>query len=193
MQASVCHTQKDYAFAYQLWCKERQLFELEETERLNRLNKALEDDPPFTGFIVFLYACLTAGSIIVGCHYGAGTGWGLFFVGMIPVALLLTGAQKLGRWQARHQLVRRSYPVPEPIYEPRPSQEEQAQRAKEEEWERQQRERYQEREHQERQRKQQTQTESVTKITSLRQAIEACSICHLKSRLNKPRPRTANW
>jgi hypothetical protein len=164
MQGNIYCDQREHAFVHKLWTKEHQLFELEETQRLSRLNKELEDNPPFNGLILLLYLCLTVGSIVIGCSYGAGAGWGLWLVGMIPCGALLSGAQKLGRWQARNQLIRRSYPVPEPMYEPQPSQEERAQHTKKERWEQEERAS----EYQERQRGQQTHTGPVIKITSLR-------------------------
>jgi hypothetical protein len=72
MEGIIYHEQKDYAFAHQLWEKEGQLFELQERQRLSRLSKDLEDNPPFNGLIMFLFLCVTGGSIAVGFSHGVG-------------------------------------------------------------------------------------------------------------------------
>jgi len=108
---------EQFKLAMQVWDRDRQLFEQNETARLAQLNEEIKKGGPLTGLgcLGFIVAALAVGSA-----QGAGAGWGIIILGVIIVGAVASAEEQIRRWRFKTELVHRVFSEPEPLYEPRP-------------------------------------------------------------------------
>jgi hypothetical protein len=104
-----------FKLAMQGWDRNRQVFEQNETARLEELKAQVEKAGPLS-----CLGCLTVviAAVLVGVAFGAGAGWGTVMWGVLVVYLLMTAEQRFRRWRNRAFFVRREFEEPEPVYQP---------------------------------------------------------------------------
>jgi hypothetical protein len=106
---------EQFKLAMQLWDRERQLFEQNETARLAQVEKAAKE----LGFFSSL-GCIGSliVAIVVGYSYGAAAGWESLIPSMIVGGLIASAEEKFRKWRHKDLFIRRSFNQAEPVYQP---------------------------------------------------------------------------
>ena len=107
-----------FNLATQLWDRERELFEQDETARLAKLSQKANGPLGGLGCLGFIIAAFA-----IGVTHGAVAGWGTVFLGVVVVGLLVSAEERFYRWRHQTLFVRREFQESEPVYHP--SQQEQ--------------------------------------------------------------------
>ncbi|MGA7130514.1 MAG: hypothetical protein WBZ19_29640 [Chthoniobacterales bacterium] len=104
-----------FTLAMQCWDANRQLFEKNETARLEELKERVDAAGPLS--------CLTClgviiAAVVVGAALGAGAAWETVMGGGFVGFLVLMAEQRFRRWRNRAFLVRNEFEEPKPVYQP---------------------------------------------------------------------------